>query len=74
MSPAINGEEKAMPRCESCGKFTKNPHREVDGRVERAYCELCHSERKWKLNGDYELKLKAPDVGWWSKVKRFLRL
>jgi hypothetical protein len=66
-----------MPRCYSCGKFTKKPHREFDGRAERAYCEFCHSEREWKLDGRLEesagyLNIEAPPLNWWQRVKLFL--
>ena len=66
-----------MPRCHSCGTFVKKPHREVDGRVERAYCDLCHAERDWKF-GDGNasspqlLKVPAPPLSWWDRVRLFL--
>ena len=65
-----------MPRCYSCGKYTRKPHREVDGRVERAYCDFCHAEREWKLDGKLDdgprglVSVETPPVGWWDKVKR----
>lgn len=67
-----------MPRCYSCGKFVKKPHREVDGRVERAYCDLCHAERDWKF-GDgtaspQPMRVPAPPLSWWDRVKIFFGL
>lgn len=66
-----------MPRCYSCGQFVQKPHREVDGRVERAYCDLCHAERDWKLGTDRSaspsapLRVPAPPLSLWDKVRRF---
>lgn len=68
-----------MPRCYSCGKFTKKPHREFDGRAERAYCNFCHAEREWKLDGKLEdqqglLEVsEPPPLSWWEKLKLFFR-
>ena len=68
-----------MPRCFSCGKFTKHPHREHDGRVEKAYCDFCHAERKWKLEGNLDdtdglVKLESPPLNWWERLKQYLGL
>ena len=69
-----------MPRCYSCGTFTKKPHREFDGRAERAYCALCHSERSWKFEGqvqgtpDGSVSVEMPTLSWWERAKRFLGL
>jgi len=68
-----------MPRCYSCGKFTKNPHREFDGRTERAYCDFCHAEREWKLDGKLDetdglVSVETPKLSWWDKIKNFLGL
>lgn len=62
-----------MPRCYSCGKFVKHPHREIDGRVERAYCDLCYAERDWKFQDrpDAPLKVQPPPLSWWDRLKRF---
>jgi hypothetical protein len=63
-----------MPRCYSCGKFVRKPHREVDGRVERAYCDLCYAERDWKFQESAEpLRVSAPPPTFWDKVRRFFR-
>ena len=64
-----------MPRCYSCGKFVKKPHREIDGRIERAYCTLCHAERDWKF-GDRippaePLRVSPPPLTLRDKIKRF---
>lgn len=69
-----------MPRCYSCGQFVKKPHREVDGRVERAYCDLCYAERDWKFGTDRAtapsepLRVPSPPLGFWDRVRRFLGL
>lgn len=69
-----------MPKCYSCGKFTKHPHREVDGRVERAYCDFCHAEREWKLDGKMDdsptglVVVESPPISWWGKFLRFIGL
>ena len=65
-----------MPRCYSCGNFTKHPHREVDGRVERAYCDFCYAERGWKLDENPEtpnapLAVPPPHLSWWARFKLF---
>ena len=63
-----------MPRCYSCGKFVKKPHREIDGRVERAFCDLCYAERDWKFGENAQpLRVPAPRLGFWDKVKRFFK-
>lgn len=62
-----------MPRCYSCGTFVRKPHREVDGRIERAYCDLCHAERDWKFKERPEepLRVPAPPLSWRDRMKRF---
>ena len=64
-----------MPRCYSCGKFVKKPHREIDGRVERAFCDLCYAERDWKFQegGDSAapIPVSVPPLTFWDKVRRF---
>jgi hypothetical protein len=69
-------EAALMPRCYSCGKFTKRPHREFDGRVERAFCDFCHAEREWKLDdkldtSDGLVNVEPPPLSIWEKVKQF---
>lgn len=65
-----------MPRCYSCGAFSKNPHRDFDGRAERAYCDLCHAERAWKfedrISEDSEggVSIEVPRLSWWQRAKR----
>lgn len=62
-----------MPRCQSCGVFTKNPHREFDGRTERAYCDLCHAEREWKFGegeGQELVVETPPPLTFWERLKR----
>ena len=66
-----------MPRCYSCGSFSKNPHREYDGRVERAYCDFCRAEREWKLEGGSDtpsgrIVVEQPHESLWTKLKRKL--
>ena len=67
-----------MPRCYSCGKFTKTPHREFDGRTERAYCDFCHAEREWTLDGKLDesaglVSIETPPLSWWQRIKLFLK-
>lgn len=68
-----------MPRCYSCGKFTKSPHREFDGRTEKAYCDFCHAEREWKFEDKLDmeggrLRTETPVIGWWDRLKQFFGL
>lgn len=63
-----------MPRCSSCGTFTKHPHREVDGRTERCYCDLCAAERDWKFQNDHGMPASPPKLTWWDRLKLFLGL
>lgn len=67
-----------MPRCDSCGKFTKHPHREMDGRTERTYCDFCYAEREWKLEdelkapGEPQRAVIPPKLSWWSRFRQWL--
>jgi hypothetical protein len=67
-----------MPRCHSCGTFVKKPHREVDGRTERAYCDLCHAEREWRFGDDrataHPEGVPPPPLNWWQRLKLRLGL
>lgn len=63
-----------MPRCHSCGTYTKVPHREIDGRTERCYCDLCAAEREWKFQQSAELPTVPPRLSWWEQVKLFFGL
>lgn len=67
-----------MPRCDSCGRFTQTPHREMDGRTQRAYCDFCYAEREWKLEdelrtpGEKDRPLPLPQLGWWTRLRQWL--
>lgn len=64
-----------MPRCYSCGAYVKVPHREVDGRTERAYCDLCFAERDWKFDDSQgRIMEPKPRPSWWEKFKRFFKI
>ena len=58
-----------MPRCYSCGKFSKTAQKEWDGRAERVYCEFCIAERDWKLQDTEELHVPFPHLSWWSRIR-----
>lgn len=67
-----------MPRCYSCGTFTKSPHREMDGRTYRSYCDFCHAEREWKLDDEHQIPgqpdkpISPPPLSWWSRFRQWL--
>lgn len=57
-----------MPRCNSCGNFTRDPVIEESARTQNVLCPMCASEKEIKCGAELTVdSFKPPTL--WDRVK-----